>query len=778
MYVDLAFSAEAFKRLIRYRMTDQFRPLTTPMGYPQGTSSWLDRLLVFDPVFTQLTEAPVILNEVSAIGSLRPIPNDYSYAATAVAIDVPMTIYYATTQDVAGAGLADPAVGQIPIPAGVIRIILRSLIGEDELPHLQMQLDTTRLSSLPLPPAVIASLSTAATLDTAFDLAGTLGNLFPPYSRRVLNTVITLDSTGNILMRFEFTSRITRSVVTRWQEWQSFVQHLPSARLGGADWCIDVEGAEVAAGMAQIVDPLMEAEPPISFSPGIDWSFGDGKPPKIFVKKAGMIENACAGNDIRFDGFVNIEISVPPEGNRIRGSLSFDMNKNDWDVAKCFGVLLINPLAVFITLFDIGQPGYGVALNALPTSPVIVFGGLILLMIGFDKTIAQNIINEQFAKQPAIQKLPDGNYAMEQDMTLGNPITMNWMLLTEIVGENGRMLMLGALRVPDPILPKLKAEDLVGFSDWQLVSRCEPGRGQSTSASLQLFLRGGYCASSELARPTIPLRYGDRTYDIVGDPLGVYQDPHTEYTQVYFPGIPGTLECKLTSGTLSKPAFADFASNPYPLRLRFYTNGGVREYEFPAPPVYKPYHESLAQAAERISKCKQLMNNKFFSFKWLVDPPPYESVGQRWQIHIRGLHQGRKARVFNQDTGTHLEEFTVSEFQRLDISVVLPPGQHASSLLIALDDMPFINADKMRELSNNPNNTVSNVEVAIRQTNLHPISSDPAADQMTANLLSGKEQRHIAQPNGMFFLPDQDKKQYTLYREGLPLITGAATWEE
>jgi len=104
MYVDLAFSAEAFKRLIRYRMTDQFRPLTTPIDYPQGEASWLDGLLVFDPVFTSLTEAPVILNEVSAIGSLRPILNGYSYAATAVAIDVPMTIYYATTQDVAGAG--------------------------------------------------------------------------------------------------------------------------------------------------------------------------------------------------------------------------------------------------------------------------------------------------------------------------------------------------------------------------------------------------------------------------------------------------------------------------------------------------------------------------------------------------------------------------------------------------------------------------------------------------------------------------------------------------
>lgn len=46
MYVDLAFSAEAFKRLIKYRMTDQFRPLATPIDSPLGTSSWLDGLMV------------------------------------------------------------------------------------------------------------------------------------------------------------------------------------------------------------------------------------------------------------------------------------------------------------------------------------------------------------------------------------------------------------------------------------------------------------------------------------------------------------------------------------------------------------------------------------------------------------------------------------------------------------------------------------------------------------------------------------------------------------
>lgn len=181
----------------------------------------------------------------------------------------------------------------------------------------------------------------------------------------------------------------------------------------------------------------------------------------------------------------------------------------------------------------------------------------------------------------------------------------------------------------------------------------------------------------------------------------------------------------------------------------------MREYEFPASPVYKPYHEFLAQAAERISKCKQLMNDKFFSFKWLVDPPRYERVGQRWQLHIRGLHQGRKARVFNQYRGTPLGKFIVNEFQQLDISVVLSPDQHDSSLLIALDDMPFINAAEMRGLRNKSNNTVTNVEVAIRQTNLHRISSEPASDWITAN--RGKGQRHIAQPNGMFSSPIKTK---------------------
>lgn len=841
MYVNLAFSAEAFKKLIKYRITDQFRPLIIPIDYPEGERSWLDGLIVFDPVFTRLTEAPIVLNEASATDPLRPNVTGYSYAATAVAIDVPMTIFYAKIQDVANAGLADPPVGQIPVPIGAVRIILRSVIADDGLPHIQMQLDTARLSSLPVPPEVIASLSGAAALDAEFDLANTLGDLFPPQNRRILNTAITLDGSNNILMRFEFTSRITRSIVSRWHEWQGFVQKPPLARLEDSDWCIDIEGAAMATGTAQMVDPLIDDKPPVYFSSGIDWSFGNGRPPKIIVKKAGRIENACAGNDIRFDAIINIDISVPPQGNIIRGVVSFDLDKNDWDVAKCFAVTILNPLSVLITLFDQGEAGYGAVFNFVLPRPIIVFGGLILLMLGFDETMAQNMINEQLAEEPSVQKLPDGNYALEQDMALNNPITMNWMQLTEAVGEDGRMLMRGALRVPDPILPKLKAEDLVGFSAWHLVNRCEPSRGQSTNASLNLFLRGGYGGDSEQAKPTIPLRYGDRTYEIINDRLGIYQDLNSQYTQVYFPGIPGTVQCTLRSDTLSKPAFVNF-DPPYPLRIRFYTNGGVREYEFTAPPVYKRYQESNLQIAERINKCKQLMNERFFSIKWLVDPPPYERVGQRWQLHVRGLKQGTKAQVFNQETGTALGEFVANEFHRLDISVALPPDQYAASLLVALDDMPFLNAYEMAELRRKSDNNVTDVEVAVRQTNLFKVDEisfrEPVRDvslelvegllMAKAKTLSGKDLRTIVQQTGtmlsdhknlaftrmkttrlerantinyiaeteaekgeqtkkadgpvlvddILFLPDQDKKQYTLYREGPPLMTGATAWEE
>jgi hypothetical protein len=67
---------------------------------------------------------------------------------------------------------------------------------------------------------------------------------------------------------------------------------------------------------------------------------------------------------------------------------------------------------------------------------------------------------------------------------------------------------------------------------------------------------------------------------------------------------------------LRKAAFQSFPDHPYPLRLRFFTNGGVREYEFAAPPKFKRFVETPRQTVDRISRCKALSTSLVLKVTW------------------------------------------------------------------------------------------------------------------------------------------------------------------
>jgi hypothetical protein len=167
---------------------------------------------------------------------------------------------------------------------------------------------------------------------------------------------------------------------------------------------------------------------------------------------------------------------------------------------------------------------------------------------------------------------------------------------------------------------------------------------------------------------------GNQVYEVVGDHLGVYQDPHSEYRAVDLPGVPGTVTVKLTEATVRKAQFADFAPHPYALRLRMFTNGGVREYTFAAPPVLTAYSESIAQGAERINKCKQLtvglVEQAILELFWRVDPPDLRTFGRQWDIHAAGLPPGQAALVFAPDQKTLLTYGVAKGDGRVDLRTV------------------------------------------------------------------------------------------------------------
>jgi hypothetical protein len=741
MYCQISFSADSFAQLIKYRIADLFRPLATPVPWPGTTQSWLDGVIVTDVLFDRVDQDRFLpVNELSASGLVIPNSAGYSYHASAVSMKLALDVFFASVQDVAAAGLAQPPVYTEHVPAGPIRITVRAMVGSDGIPQLQMELDTASLSGLGLPPSVVAALTSAASSMLPFDIGDQLKEIFPPGNSKVLNAGVTRDDAGSIVLRFTFPGEEWKSALAHSWDWEQFHSAGFTANLGAEQWCMDLDGGAVASGLAKKVNPAFKDDKPIHFdASSYDVEFIDSAIPRVVFTKHGRVENACAGNDVRFDAYANVDLTVPSD-NLLRGTLSFDIDKNDWDVAKCVGLTLLNPLSVFITAVDNGQLGIGIAELALsfvyPTKPVIVLLSLGLLIMGFDKSLAQGVIADRLKDKPEITKLPNGGFAFDKKLAPQSGLTKDWLVLKQCTGSGGRMLLTGELRVPDAVLPRLTATDLEGMSKYVLIDRCEPGDGQVSHGSLTLSLMPGYGADRARVQPvkvpTIPFKWGVRPtdggslmYQVLNDTLGIYQDPASEYQEIYVPGVPGVVEVRLQAFTVRKAAFADFGANPYPLRLRFFTNGGVREYQFVAPPVLMDYTETIAQAAERINKCKHrgsdLLFKKYLELKWRVDPPVERGIiAQQWEVHVRGLEPGRKATVWNQDTGVPLVHAFADRTGRVDVSLVLLSNERADALLMGLDNEPFLRAEQVRQLfvTRVPEAPVAAVEVAMQQTSL------------------------------------------------------------
>ena len=669
MFCQLAFSGQAFERLIKYRIADLFRPLSDTVDH-KGQKSWLDGMLVTAINFTPVANDRFVIVNHRANDSILPNPNGYGYQAGAVRMDLTTEFYFVLDQDVKTAGLRQPPFQTELVTGTALRVTIRAGVDANGVPTIQLELDTDALKGLPLPPGVIERIGGSVSATFPFDIGGIVKDIFPPGNDKVLNAGITRDDDNAIVMRFEFPGTAWQSDIAHAQDWQRFFSLDFHANLDGQEWCMDLDGSAVAAGLAVVMDPSFKNEKPIRFDAGwIDSGFIDGDTPRVVITKHARIENACAGNDVRFGAFANLDLSVPTE-NLLRAELSFDIDKDDGDIARCLGLGLINPFSVFITAVDNGQLGIGFAELAasfvFPTKAFIAMSAIGLLFVGVDKTVARKVIDDKLKDNPKITKLPDGGSAYDRALKPQSELTKDWLFLKRCVGRDGRLLLTGDLRVPDAVLPRLTASDLEGLSKWTLIDKCDPGKGQVSDGSLTLSLTPGYGADKARVQPvkvpTISLKWGvrpdggDLIYDVLNDDLGIYKNQVPEYRQVYVPGIPGVVEATLKASTVRMKAFSPFGPRPYPLRLRFYTSGGVREYQFATPPVLQDFVETNHDAFIRINNCKHrgasLVFHRYLSLKWLGNPSPeLGESAQQWEVHVRGLAPGRKATVWNQDSG-------------------------------------------------------------------------------------------------------------------------------
>jgi hypothetical protein len=740
MYCQISFSAKSFERLIKYRIADSFQPLTVTVPFPTNTNSWLDGMIVTEVHPNQIGNDRVIaVNELQADGTVAPNQAGISFNAAGVSIDVAADLFFVREEDVTSAGLSQPPAQTQSIPFGLIRILARVDVNASGIGQLQWQLDLALIKGLGLPPEVVAAIADATTKTVPIDISKELKDIFPAGNTKMMNAGITCDGAGSITLRFDF-SGSERSANDRAADWQNFFSPTFVASLANGDCSVDLDGDAVAAALALAVNPHIKDESPLQFSGNIRSGYIGDATPRVVLTKTGLVVDACAGFPVHFALFLNLDFSIPSD-NLLRGTLSLDITKSTADVARCLGNLLFDPSAVVITAAAHGQLGAGLGALAsdflFPIKGLAVLGMLSLLLAGYDTALVNGVVADRLRKQPKVTRLQEGGFAFDQILNSRNDFTKDWLVLKQCTGSGNRLLLSGLLNVPDVVLPRLTAADLEGFSSFTLVDKCDPGKGQAATGSISLSLAPGYGASlaaQPVRLPTISLKYGlqpngnSLMYEVVNDHLRIYQDPASEYTQIYAPGIPCLVEVKLTSFTLRKAAFHDFLDHSYGLRLRFFTNGGVREYEFGAPPKLQQFVETPLQAVQRISRCKALSTSLvlkgYLEKKWLGRPPEVGTEGsQQWEVHARGLAAGRRVTVWNQDSGAELVKAFTDHRGSLNISLVLGPKESVRSILIGLDDRPFLPANRLRQISpiETPQNHVPAVRVVIRQTVLTEI---------------------------------------------------------
>ena len=773
MHVQMAFSGQMFSRLIRYRIAERFRPYAEPIEWPAGVRNWIDGFVVTDVRLERATPDRVVdLNRLDASGKLQPVGT--GFLSPTLVVDLAATAYLAKVTDVAAAGEAAPPVTPLPVPHDVLSIAVTLDVGADGVPVLSMRLDPAKLGALGLPAPAITAIAGAATSASRLDIAGGLAGLLPPGRARVLNAALTLGPDDAVVMRFELADQAEPSLGSRLAMWTDFAKGDPHAELDGQDWCVSLDGGALAEMMAAAVGPLIKDSHPVYFTgDGVgSWSGG-----RVTVTKAGRIDNACAGNDVRFTAHLNVDFSVPQE-NRLRATLSFDYTKNGWDVAKCVGLAIVNPLFTVITLFDQGQPGLALGTLALdlvfPAGPAVVVGGLALLLAGGDDSLVQKLVSDRLDDAPQLTRVGD-SFAVDRDVRLNNALTRDWLALTGVTGSGGRLLLRGVSRVPVARLPKLSARDLSGFGPWRLRDRCEPGRGTVSEASVALLRDPGHLDPGEppVAMPTVPIRYGMRAdgstamYDVLADPLGIYTDTFANLlSPITLEGIPGMLRAELRSDVIVAPRFAAFRENPYPLRVRMYTNGGVREYEFAAPAPFAPYVETAAQAAARISRCKAIsidpLRRAMVRLRWLVDPEPVgrQQNGLRgrqfWQVHLIGLEPGRRADLLDAGDAALARAYGNAD-GRGEISLLLPEGTEQTRLFVEAAGAPVTVV--MRQASCVPLTSIrlggplSGLQLAAAGEHVEVCALDPGGRRVRWTLTEPAIAELASRPGGLELVP-------------------------
>lgn len=764
MFIHLYLSGSALERILTIRLLAEFRPIDEPILH-QNQSCYMDGIEIesikFEssdavrpfrvgeadqfqvrPIGRQIDVHPVRATVVakvllSPIGSVRA-------AGSILPEPGPFGPLYGLPDRPEGLKIHIPSItldlffDVSPAGAPTLRVELQNIFGAELLGDAQAFLNRFRTLTLPL------------AVNAAFE------DFLSPGHTRVLSAGMRTVENG-IAMRFEYGPVATGAYTenARLVDWNTFFHDpFPSPLGGEVHWALDLPVDEFTARTARALDGELsgpKVKPFKSSGPAegkFYLDFFTGLPAFSFTK-SGYLESACAGLDIRAEIELRLWLSVSaPNTLRIDGSADVDLN--DWDSFKCILVSLLNPFAGLITTVDMEAPWWSFIFISimLPAVP-IVFG------LGGDDYVVGMAIDEARKNvkknSPRVVKTSATTFYAEMERRVTTELTRDWIVLNQVHGAGNRLVLSGAFNAPEiRTLPRLRGTLTDEFGFWKKKDRCSTNPKYFSSATISLALEDAV-TGTHVHPPLVPVRYGinmervgDRMVEVgetnkyvIDDPGGIYGGAATRIH--WIGGVPGTFEIQVDNPP------EPFASAPYPLRLRFFTSVGVREFEIAAPPpVPKPptgREAAIAEDAKRISECyvfsSLLTMVKALQVKWL--PMPQPRFGQHWQVLVQGLSAEDRLVAWNVDTREVLAEVRAYEGGLAELSLVMAGRRPLRALQLTLNDAPFLEEVAYRHLSASipGRQEVGPTPVMIRQTPLHPVAEvelEEPASALTAYL--------------------------------------------
>jgi hypothetical protein len=702
MLAHLSFERQSFGRLIRYLVSDAFRPVATPFRI--GTAGFFfDALRVEKVEFTSATTTRNFwVSTLDGTGAVTPIAgfNGIGYAPLRMRIDFNLGIVFESEMERASFG-----------PANVVTLHVREafflvFLEVDPRGGPVLHVLPDHLPDLPISDEEKAALRHALTVRNPLAIEGAFGPIRAGGSGRILNAGVAFGADKQIVFRFELDpppgDMSDRSA--RLAEWARFFAGQQSSHLGGREWAMHLPTRPMVEAVRQEAAGALSSSKEFQFTmaPSVYWLTNQ---PALRLDTAGFIPNACGGNDIRVKLWVTVRLSVVTR-NVVRINIAMGYGKDAWDVIKCLALAtLFWPIVGLVTIVDWKLPwwsffGYFLVLTHAWVIPMLYIFGRVT---GLEETLLaaalEGKVSQANPEGPELHQVGDFAYYVDIPVPLRDPMMRDWVALDEVAGVGDTLIARGALLVPEPVMPRLKGELVRGFERWSLARPCQNAYQRQTTAEVDLSVIGDVSPRPNVALkgtdPAFNGRYWIR-YEIMDDERGVYTSQHT---RIDYTNVPGRLTVTVTD----PPDWTEFKTRPYRLKLRFLTSGGAKLFTIPPPPLWpvppadpeEARKQEIAIAAWRINTCYWKQNLltlvRALQVFWLPRPPERE-LAQHWLVRIGGLAESDAITAWNGETGRRLAQVHSTVGGETEVSLVVPSARAMRTLMLTLNDTPFLTA--------------------------------------------------------------------------------------